>query len=136
MNKCPRSESEILKMNRREVLEKAIELKSVVERFGEVTITPPDVEFFMCLVEELRGATQEESVQERLAENENIRNVSLRGENGVTKVTVDGKEVRGIKKATFIHEAGKVPVVSLEVYPKIVTIDSNLLFEVNDFFGK
>ena len=49
---------------------------------------------------------------------------------------VDEKEIYGIRKLTFTHEAGGIPVVTLEVYPKILTVDSYLAFDVKTLFEK
>ena len=123
-------------MNRKQLLERAIELKECSEEFESVTFLDSDTEFFADVVEIIQRTAQEVPVQEQLVECRNRKNISIKNEDGITKVRVDEKEIYGIRKLTFTHEAGGIPVVTLEVYPKILTVDSYLAFGVKTLFEK
>lgn len=71
-------------MNKREILERAIELKECSEEFESVTFLDSDTEFFANVVEIIQRTAQEVPVQEQLI-----------------KVSLDGSE---ISKSLAIHD--------------------------------
>ncbi|MBC5640239.1 MULTISPECIES: hypothetical protein [Clostridia] len=71
-------------MNKREILERAIELKECSEEFESVTFLDSDTEFFANVVEIIQRTAQEVPVQEQLI-----------------KVSLDGSE---IAKSLAIHD--------------------------------
>mgnify|MGYP004480006429 CR=1 FL=1 len=71
-------------MNKREILERAIELKECSEEFESVTFLDSDTEFFADVVEIIQRTAQEVPVQEQLI-----------------KVSLDGSE---IAKSLAIHD--------------------------------
>lgn len=65
-----------------------------------------------------------------------INDLKIISNDSVTKVLVNGQELHGIRELSYVHEAGNVPIVKIEIYTKAVTIDSSAYVHINNAFKK
>ncbi|HBC2029001.1 TPA: hypothetical protein I9Z65_000516 [Clostridium perfringens] len=54
--------------------------------------------------------------------------------NGITKILLNGEEVKGVRKVSFNHEVNKSPTVVLEIYAKAAVIDSPVVIDIKEAF--
>lgn len=60
--------------------------------------------------------------------------IEITTRNGVTKILLNGEEVKGVRKVSFNHEVNKSPTVVLEIYAKAAVIDSPAVIDMKNAF--
>lgn len=65
---------------------------------------------------------------------ENKNKIEITTCNGVTKILLNGEEVKGVRKVSFSHEVNKSPTVTLEIYAKAAVIDSPAVIDMKNAF--
>ncbi|MDU1314503.1 MAG: hypothetical protein E6940_10650 [Clostridium septicum] len=63
-----------------------------------------------------------------------MNKIEIITDNGVTKVSLNGNKLNGVKKVSFSHEANTAPVAIVEIYVKAAVIDSPVMIDVNNAF--
>lgn len=60
--------------------------------------------------------------------------IEITTKKGVTKILVNGEEIKGVRKVSFSHEVNTPPVAIIEVYVKAAVIDSPAVIDVKNAF--
>lgn len=67
-------------------------------------------------------------------ESHKLAHVSIKRENSITKIVLDGEELKGVSGVLFTQKAGEPPILKLELICEQVSIDSPVLLHVPDVY--
>jgi hypothetical protein len=63
-----------------------------------------------------------------------LHKVEIKSEGAITKIKLDGNELKGVRCINYSHNAGESPVMKIELYTKVVTIDNPTVIDITNAF--